>query len=72
MKQYVIAAGVCLTAGIGLSLNMQHSNAGMNRMKVTLAHVETLTNDESPGIRCRGLGSVDCSASDIKVSYIVE
>ncbi len=70
MKQYVIAAGICLTAGIGLSVNIQYSNAGMNHVKVTLANVEALANDESPGLICTGLGSVDCPASSIKVLYI--
>ena len=72
MKQYIAAAGICIAAGIGLNANVQHSHANMNHMKLTLAGVEALTNDETPTVFCRGLGSVDCPASEIKVKYVEE
>ena len=54
MKQYIAAAGICIAAGIGLNANVQHSHGNMNHMKLTLAGVEALTNDETPTVFCRG------------------
>jgi hypothetical protein len=72
MKQYVAAAGICIAAGIGLNANVQHSHANVNRISLTLAGAEALTNDETPTVFCQGLGSVDCPATSIKVKYVEE
>ncbi len=71
MKRYVIAAGICIAAGIILNVNLQYNKAELNTIKITIASVEALANDEHPTPSCSGLGSLDCPTSTIKVRYII-